>query len=57
MSIYQSVFLCESRWTLRLNQLTDIVEIRYLGSSANIQGLLIFPLPLKLTVVHIRKNK
>ena len=59
MSIYLPFCLCDSRWTLRLNQLTDIVEIRYLESSANIQGLLflIFPLPLKLTVVHIRKEK
>ena len=58
MSIYLSICLCESRWTLRLNQLTDIIEIRYLGSSANIQGLLflIFPLPLKLTLVHIKEK-
>ena len=56
MSIYLSVCLCDSHWTLRLNQMTDIVEIPYLRSSENIQGLLflIFPLPLKLTVVHIR---
>ena len=59
MSMYLSVCLCDSRRTLRLNQLADIIEIRYLGSSANIQGLLflIYPLPLKLTVVHIRKEK
>ena len=52
------IFTFEQRQE-HLNQLTDIVEIRYLGSSANIQGLLflIFPLPLKLTVVHIRKEK
>ena len=40
MSIYLSVCLCDIRRTLRLNQLTEIVEIRYLESSANIQGLL-----------------
>ena len=59
MSIYLSVCLCDSHWTLRLNQLIDIVEIRYLGYSAKIQGFLflIFPLPLKLTVVHISKEK
>ena len=59
MSIYLSVCLYDSRWTLRLYQLTDIIEIRYLGSSANIQGLsfLISPLLLKLTVVNIRKWK
>ena len=59
MSIYLSVCLCDSRWTLRVNQSTDIVEIQYLGSSASIQGLLflIFALPLKLMVVHIRKEK
>ena len=45
MSIYLPVCLCDSRRTLRLNQFTDIVQIRYLVSSANIQGILflIFP--------------
>ena len=54
-----NVRLCDSRRTLHLNQLTNIVKIRYLGSSANIQGLifLISPLSLKLTIVHIRKEE
>ena len=59
MSIYQSVFLCDSRRTLPINQLTDIVGIRYLGSSVNIQDLLflISPLSLKLMIVQIKKKK
>ena len=39
MSIYLCVCLRDNLWTFA-NQLTDNIEIRYLGSSANIQVLL-----------------
>ena len=36
--------------------MTDLVQNRYLGSSRKYLGSFIFPLPLKLRVVHIRKK-
>ena len=63
--LYQSLTLkkcfrkkCQFIYLSVLNQLTDIVEIRYLGSSANIQGLLflIFLLPLNYSS-HKKRNK
>ena len=43
--------------TRGLNQSTDLVQIRYLGSSCKyLELFLVFPLPLKLRVVHMRKK-
>ena len=52
------VCLCDRRRTQSLNQLTDLVQIRYIGSSCKYLEpfFLVFPLPLKLRVIHIRKK-
>ena len=60
-SICLSVCVCVSnhRRTQNLNQLTDLVQIRYLESTWKYPGPFIFNFPpcLKLTIVHIRKGK
>ena len=53
------VCLCPSVADRRDNQSTDLVQIRYLGSPCKYLELfffLVFPLPLKLKVVHMRKK-
>ena len=51
--------VCDRRRTQSLNQLTHLVQIRYIGSSCKYleEFFLVFPLPLKLRVVHIKKSK
>ena len=52
-----SVCLSERRRTYSLNQLTDLVQNRYLGSSCKyFEAFFSFPPTLKWRVVHIRKK-
>ena len=56
VSVCLSVCLCDRRRTQSLNQLPDLAQIRYIGSSCKyLEFFLVFPLPLKLRVIHIRK--
>ena len=59
MSFRKNVCVCVSvcRRTHSLNQLTDLVQNRYLWSSRKyLEPFFSFPPPLKLRVVHIRKK-
>ena len=58
MCVCVCVCLCDRRRTQSLNQLTNIIQIRYLGTPCKylLPDFSVFELPLKLRVVHTRKK-